>query len=36
MKGSVPEPVLLRIPMYIQALKRLVNGQPGRQMVSTT
>ncbi len=36
MKGSVPEPVLLRIPMYIQVLKRLVNEQPDRQMVSTT
>lgn len=45
MKSSVPEPVLLRIPMYIQALKRLLSqadGEPGSlsprspRMVSTT
>ena len=36
MKESVPEPVLLRMPMYIQALKRLVNEQPERRMVSAT
>ena len=36
MKGNVPEPVLLRMPMYIQALKRLIHAQPERKMVSAT
>lgn len=36
MKGSVPEPVLLRMPMYIRALKRLINEQPQKRMVSAT
>ena len=36
MKGNIPEPALLRMPMYVHALKHLRELEPERKTVSAT